>query len=132
MILIDGKHSYVTESLKFFNTLFHRSGDITRHTEPQRSSLPWSIPAESPYLETWWNGPNWLAQISDAWPVQNILTNEEKLLMDIEARQVKNQTLCTSTIQTLIDISHFSSYAKLLRITAWIYRFLNNCKGRQH
>ncbi|XP_055932080.1 uncharacterized protein LOC129962358 [Argiope bruennichi] len=90
------------------------------------------FPAELPYLETWWNGPSWLAQISDAWPVQNILTNKEKLLMDIEARQVKNQTLCTSTIQTLIDISRFSSYTKLLRITAWIYRFLNNCKSRQH
>ncbi|XP_055928642.1 uncharacterized protein LOC129959774 [Argiope bruennichi] len=87
------------------------------------------FPAELPYLETLWNGPSWLAQISGTWPVQNILTNEEKLLMDIEARQVKNQT---STIQTLIDISRFSSYTKLLRITAWIYRFLNNCKSRQH
>ncbi|GFV34924.1 integrase catalytic domain-containing protein [Trichonephila clavipes] len=47
-----------------------------------------------------------------------------------EARKVKIQYLCTTSVEPTIDVSYFSSYVGLIRITAWIFIFLHNCKSQ--
>ncbi|GFS69330.1 integrase catalytic domain-containing protein [Nephila pilipes] len=37
--------------------------------------------------------------------------------------------LYVATTEPIIDISRYSSYTKLLRVTAWILRFVHNCKS---
>ena len=36
----------------------------------------------------------------------------------------------TSTINDILDFDKYSSYSRILRITAWILRFKNNLKAR--
>ncbi|GFT76754.1 integrase catalytic domain-containing protein [Nephila pilipes] len=45
-----------------------------------------------------------------------------------EARKSLTQSLCVETTNPVIDITHYSSYTKL-RVTAWILRFLHNCRN---
>ncbi|GBN73097.1 hypothetical protein AVEN_155737-1 [Araneus ventricosus] len=47
-----------------------------------------------------------------------------------EARKSKVQPLSFATFQPVINTSYFSSYNRLLRVTAWVLRFLNNCKSK--
>ncbi|GFY49135.1 integrase catalytic domain-containing protein [Trichonephila inaurata madagascariensis] len=47
-----------------------------------------------------------------------------------EARNVKTQYLFTTSVEPTINVSHFSSYVRLFRISACIFRFLHNFKAQ--
>ena len=69
----------------------------------------------------WWYGPNWLKKTSDQWP---------KLIKG-PVTELEESEICLSAFATpvdpVIDVNQYSSYTKLKRVTAWIYRFVNNC-----
>ena len=75
-------------------------------------------------LDTWWRGPAWLSRSVGSWPhdvgaIQQSLPEERKPpLPDLH---VGNPAL-------LLDSSSYSSYWKLLRVTAWIFRFIRNVR----
>ena len=83
--------------------------------------------------EAWWQGPKWLSQGEHAWPTtENDLgyTSESKveekkttIALVVEARQVP-------CIANIIKIDNFSSLLKLLRVTAWVRRFIYNCRAQ--
>ncbi|GBN75964.1 hypothetical protein AVEN_139256-1 [Araneus ventricosus] len=86
-------------------------------------------PTELSSLDIWWDGPDWLSQHPDNWPTESDSLKEIPQCK-AEARKTKVQPLCTATFQTVINASYFSSYTRLLRVTAWILRFLKNCKSK--
>ncbi|GBN56191.1 hypothetical protein AVEN_140159-1 [Araneus ventricosus] len=81
--------------------------------------------AELSSLDTLRNGPNWLSQRPDNWPTESDSLKEIPQCT-AEARKPKVQPLCTATFQPVKNASYFSSCTRLLRVTAWVLRFLNN------
>ncbi|GFY79414.1 integrase catalytic domain-containing protein [Trichonephila inaurata madagascariensis] len=82
-------------------------------------------------LDLWWNGPECLKEPQDNWP-ERYSCEEDMSLTITEARKVKTQYLCTTSVEPTINVSHFSSYVRLIRIIAWIFIFLHKCKSQPH
>ena len=78
--------------------------------------------------ELWWKGPSWLSAPKDAWPVSKICETsesteeEEKVIVTLTNVETKGE------ISNVIDIGRFSRLGKLLRVTAWVRRFLHNLR----
>jgi len=74
----------------------------------------------------WWSGPDWLIKPSDYWPKSNSDFDSHALY---EQREQSQSLTTTATI--LWDLSRrYSSWPKLLRITAYLYRFITNSRAR--
>ena len=80
------------------------------------------FPVELLEHQLWWNGPNWLTQPPTAWPHQSDLPH-----IDTTEERVCTLHIVTQNKVQIIPINHYSSYTKLKRVTAWIFRFVNNC-----
>ena len=72
-------------------------------------------------IDVWWLGlgPSWLPQPPQHWP-PNTRPVEVSLP---EGKQSANHTLSVEVPRKLLDPKRYSSYWKLLRVTAWILRF---------
>ncbi len=79
------------------------------------------LPQELLTHDLWWNGPKWLHSDPIDWPSQPMsppvaCTSELK-------------TVCTVTLNPVHWIEgRFSNYNRLLRVNAWIHRFISNLK----
>ncbi len=82
------------------------------------------FPSELVNHALWWNGPEWLKQTSEHWPQLNMEIVRTSAADDSE--------ICLSvivkTIHPVMEVNRFSSFTKLKRVTAWILRFVNNCR----
>lgn len=83
----------------------------------------------------WWNGPGYLGEEELNWPTTNIprekfytTTAEEikKSSMKRDCYAVVNQQ--TQEENWRLHPGRFSSWIRLVRIQAWVYRFLTNCR----
>ena len=70
-------------------------------------------------MDVWLCGPPWLAQPPRRWP-PNTLPVGVSLP---EGKGSANHTLSVKVPRKLLDLTKYSSYWKLLRVTAWILRF---------
>ncbi|XP_055943575.1 uncharacterized protein LOC129974831 [Argiope bruennichi] len=75
--------------------------------------------------DMWWSGPPWLKAPQSDWPQQKLRVQDESIP---EKKIVVHTTIVKD--DPLIDISRFSSLNKLLRVTAYVLRFLGKLKGR--
>ncbi|CAG2248103.1 unnamed protein product [Mytilus edulis] len=82
----------------------------------------------------WRKGPNWLVD-STKWPELNSTKNTvlTSLVDDIENEEELDNLDMThqnslGSITNILDISNYGSYMKLLRITAYVIRFIRNCR----
>lgn len=86
----------------------------------------------------WWNGPPWLSQPVHLWPSQCITKevnqdyDKELISKELRARAVTLNTVVQSSSNNslfeCIDIDKYSCLEKLLRLTAWVKRFIHNSK----
>ena len=74
--------------------------------------------------QTWWNGPVWLRDAPDNWSPD---THTEHASIP-EKRGTPRQALTVCTHAPLLDVHKFSIYTTLLRVLAWIFRFLRNLR----
>ncbi|XP_076660879.1 uncharacterized protein LOC143364366 [Halictus rubicundus] len=76
----------------------------------------------------WWQGPVWLHHDASTWPPQ-VLLHE-----DTDPPEVKVSLHCSETPPPEWDLaSRFSSWSKLLRVTAYVLRFTRYCRrDRSH
>ncbi|KRZ65356.1 hypothetical protein T10_2495, partial [Trichinella papuae] len=83
--------------------------------------------------QLWWNGPPWLSLPAENWPRKSIRENESKIISRAEARD-KTTALTVSVIKEndRLDPSRFSNFEKLVRITAFCFRFFRNLKLPRH
>ena len=75
----------------------------------------------------WWEGPPWLKLDTSDWPQGTVpvetIEEEEKEICLVTLSQLK---------EPLIPLNHYSSFTRLQRITAWILRFVNGCRGNRN
>lgn len=89
----------------------------------------------------WWEGPAWLKLPGELWPSTGYSTNESEVDSEIKKSTSQNKNKISSNITIETDISMLvlrqnedwymkkqSKYLKIIRITAWILRFTNNCR----
>ncbi|XP_054723442.1 uncharacterized protein LOC129233439 [Uloborus diversus] len=96
-------------------------GDVNPADLPSRS-CDWSELLRS----QWWEGPKWLYERPEFWPYTEIILPDEAMLerrksvavnLNIEAKEhFGNRFL------------YFSSYPRIIRLTAWVLRFCQNIK----
>ena len=77
--------------------------------------------------ELWWYGPRL--------PHDNPVKSEEKNRSEIEKEKAVVTLLVdfdpANSIRNLIDVERFSSLSKLLRVTAYVLRFVDRCKTKE-
>ena len=80
-------------------------------------------------LEICWEGPSWL-QVKENWPRQlDIKPSEESEKVVKISKEHKSNVFTTVAIQDEFDlILHKFDLHKALRTSAWILRFINNCR----
>jgi hypothetical protein len=72
----------------------------------------------------WWQGPSWICQPVKDWPKLSAKDNTQH-----QKQIISNVTTLNS--QNIITIENYSSFDKLLRITAYVLRFIHNIKGKE-
>ena len=88
-------------------------------------------PTELSANELWWQGPEWLC--TERWPDQPFIDSME----EPRAEEVKSVTQIQSRepkvvgLSSIIDLGRYSSKEKLLKVTAWVRRFINACKSKE-
>ena len=79
--------------------------------------------------ELWWKGPPWTID-QKSWPSLPGLEKTEE--SETEKRSVNTTALISEKTQegleAIIDLQRYNSLHKVIRITAWVYRFVNNAR----
>ncbi|XP_054723453.1 uncharacterized protein LOC129233452 [Uloborus diversus] len=74
----------------------------------------------------WWEGPTWLQETENTWPNTEITMPEEALV------ERKKSVICSRNINLQENFSkkllYFSKYSKVIRMVAWMLRFINNAR----
>lgn len=89
--------------------------------------------------QLWWNGPQWLNLHHDNWPTQppamdhfsdelKNISEDFKTEVTKEMKQEKH-FVAVGVAETRLEIENYSSLTRLKRVTAWVFRFTNNCHG---
>ena len=82
------------------------------------------LPLELIEHDLWWSGPEWLKLHSTDWP--------RHVAPEPHDSPDEQKELClltsTETRDPVIPLDRFSSYTRLTRITAWVMRFISNCR----
>ena len=79
----------------------------------------------------WWEGPKWLSGDREGWPT----TFQVKESAEVSEERRKTAIAMTVTeelagLSEVVDINRFSKLGKLLRVTAYIKRFIRNLKEK--
>ena len=122
-----------------------RVGDIQQHTQPsQWHPVPTKVnPADIlsrgmsgndlVNSELWWNGPAFL-ELGTGWPEQIVPdvchTELEKKAAGSNATALISTTAVPDGPKWRLDPQRFSSWQRLCRYTAWVLRFLQNCRTK--
>ncbi|GFW34030.1 integrase catalytic domain-containing protein [Trichonephila clavipes] len=74
----------------------------------------------------WWEGPSWLKQNSEYWPDGEISCEPQEV--NVERKKTKNANVDLANDAPSLLIYNVSDYDKMIRVIAWILRFVNNCR----
>lgn len=97
------------------------------------------------YSSLWWNGPQFLQQPEEMWPVTSTSSVEDDLHATKETVKVPVPTthIFTNTrgvssninvvqrVDKVMTCQNYNNLSRLLRITAYVLRFINNSKKRR-
>jgi len=82
--------------------------------------------------DLWWKGPQWLSEGKHYWPKGLTLEDSEEVKSEKKKVNVMVAVAETPTgVSQVIDINKYSTLRKLLRVTAWVKRFVDNLKARK-
>ncbi|GFW62281.1 integrase catalytic domain-containing protein [Trichonephila clavipes] len=79
--------------------------------------------------ELWWHGPPWLKLTPDHWPNRHRDILDSELCSEELEHRSSVHVAVTQQREALVDINRFSSLKKLLKTTAWVFRFVNNARN---
>ena len=79
----------------------------------------------------WWNGQTWLGQFPDNWPQQSTLPPNEEAKSEEREHLSTLHTRVEAEEKTLVPEDRYSSFTCLKRVTAWVMRFVQNCRSNE-
>ena len=94
------------------------------------------------YSSLWWNGPQFLQQSLGEWPVvnPNSIENDQQAMNETVKFPVPTTHIFLNTrgvssnviqhVDKVLTCEKFSNLCHLLRVTAYILRFINNLKNK--
>ena len=80
--------------------------------------------------QLWWEGPTFLKQKSFSTNQNNDYVDSEKSNIELKAHVLVNSSIESSDINKVLHIEQWGDYNKLLRVTAWVYRFIENARSQ--
>ena len=116
--------SNITKTFKCINFFYVNSSD-----NPADLLTRYNLSVNLVNNEIWLKGPVWLSN-NEYWPNNHnnfCLKSDQALIL---SNVVKNNTLTVKTCEGLPDLSRFSSFMKLLKVTSYVLRFINNCRNK--
>lgn len=122
------------------DTVDNSKGSEWRHVSttenPADIASRGATPNELAASELWWNGPKWLqTPLEDESPRQMTLSEEESEAADAElvTEPVLSLTAVVTQVVSIEGISldeRYSSWRKLMRVTAWVRRYVHNLRPK--
>ncbi len=84
------------------------------------------FPSELVKHQIWWNGPYWLRESMSQWPKSSIVPS-------VTYEELKDTALTSNVCfsEPIIPLNRYSEFHHLKRITAWVLRFVSNCRQLQ-
>ncbi|GFS42957.1 integrase catalytic domain-containing protein [Nephila pilipes] len=80
--------------------------------------------------ELWWHGPPWLKQTEQFWPkIEKQNASSLNLELKSKFRDISQNEVILENREKLLNIAKFSSYLKLLRVTAFVFRYIYNTRN---
>ncbi|KRY58771.1 hypothetical protein T03_7489 [Trichinella britovi] len=78
----------------------------------------------------WWKGPKWLLAAEASWPDLQVKGDRARAEAEKEGRRsaLVMTAVLRLDVRKIIDPTRYSSYAKLLRVTAFCLRFVNHAR----
>ncbi|GFU42598.1 integrase catalytic domain-containing protein [Nephila pilipes] len=78
--------------------------------------------------ELWWHGPPWLKE--KFWPkIEKQNVSSLNLELKSKFRDISQNEVILENREKLLNIAKFSSYLKLLRVTAFVFRYIYNIRN---
>lgn len=101
----------------------HISGNLNPADLPSRGCS-----VEALISKKWWEGPHWLKEMPENWPKSHEFPDKE--IVNAEKKKTVTTTLNISSHMSEF-LSRYSSFDKLLRIMAYVFRFIRNCHPKK-
>ena len=100
------------------------------YVDGSSNSADWAsrglFPKELIQHNEWWNGPKWLYENESHWPSEPVLMEHPE---PTDERELHQEIVLTLTQSELPLLRQVCSYTRLKRATAWLFRFVNNCRS---
>ncbi|KRZ07030.1 hypothetical protein T11_11806 [Trichinella zimbabwensis] len=78
----------------------------------------------------WWHGAHWLTKCEDAWPTAKLeLVIDRNPEFQAEVRKSARELHTQTKAEPVLDPQKYSSLTKLFNVTAYVFRFITNCKA---
>ncbi|XP_075162954.1 uncharacterized protein LOC142235578 [Haematobia irritans] len=88
------------------------------------------LPKDLKACNIWWQGPNWLTENEETWPVNKFKSNMQPAAIKPTVYSFATTKLTKPSSSEYPDLLlRYSSFNKLQRVTAYILRFYNNIKA---
>ncbi|GFY69119.1 integrase catalytic domain-containing protein, partial [Trichonephila inaurata madagascariensis] len=100
---------------------YHVPGPLNAADLPSRGCS-----VETLAMSRWWEGMDWLKRPPEEWPKSNVTPDFD--IINSEKRKTVISAANHEGASEEKYYNRFSSYDRLLRVTAWMYRFFTNCK----
>ena len=86
------------------------------------------FPSELIDHDLWWNGPDWLYLSPWEWPIDYSTRAPNSL--EEEGSEICHHTTVVIR-QPIVPLDRYSSFTRLKRVTAWVLRFIHNCRSSE-
>lgn len=77
----------------------------------------------------WWSGPEWLCSLEKVWPSREVTVTSESKEEEKKAVVMVASVKETLAVSMVVSIDRYSSLDRVLRITAWVGRFIRNLRS---
>jgi len=85
-------------------------------------------PSQLKHHTLWWNGPHWLHLSKEHWPVNPVQSSKSEFISGEQSLKHIGAHIC---IEVQPFIESYSSYNKLLFVTAYVKRFIYNTRHKK-